>query len=214
MSFSISLGWNCSSAMWAVENGIRKTKDAGYKTCPFDIMGSNFDGLIECLKTDFKDFTNPNFLSIVDTTGIVFEHPVYKSGELLLVHTKYKFIFNHESPTHGDLYLHEGWKGGIFHYCNDNFKEFIIRYNQRIANFRNYIQMALNEDKILVFIIKTHPENIPILKSTIENVYPRLKFEILCNDVKLDCQYNIFIGNMEFMESDFYGLRNANITIV
>ena len=44
MSVGISLGWNCSLAMWAVENGLRKTKDNGYLTCPFDLMATNFKG--------------------------------------------------------------------------------------------------------------------------------------------------------------------------
>jgi hypothetical protein len=207
MSIGIALGWNCIPTIWAVENGVRKTKDNGYLTCPFDLMGNNFEGLIECIKNDFKDLTNPNYLSIIDTTGVVFEQPIYRSGELLLVNTKYKFIFNHESPTHGDLYLHEGWKGGIFHYSNNNFAEFIKRYNQRINNFRHYINKALNEDLTVVFIITTLPDNYPILKDTIKNVYPHLKFEIIYNDVRLDgLYYNLFQGNMEFMKSDFYGL--------
>lgn len=38
----ISLGNICFSAVWAVQNGLRKTKAEGYKTCPFDLMISNY----------------------------------------------------------------------------------------------------------------------------------------------------------------------------
>ena len=38
MSEGISLGWNCESANYGVANGIRSTKQNGYKTCPFDEM--------------------------------------------------------------------------------------------------------------------------------------------------------------------------------
>jgi len=207
MSIGISLGWNCSSAMWAVENDIRKTKDNGYLTCPFDLMGNNFNGLIECLKNDFKDFTNPNYLSIIDTSEIVFKEPIFQSGEMLVINTKYNFIFNHESPTHGNLYLHEGWSGGTFHFCNNNFNEFIKRYNTRINNFRYYIEKALTNNLTINFIITTVIENIPILNETIRSIYPNLQYNIIYNDVKLDCLYNYFIGNMEFMDSNFYGKR-------
>ena len=37
MDTGISLGWNCSSASYDVNNGYRKCKNDGYKTCPFDI---------------------------------------------------------------------------------------------------------------------------------------------------------------------------------
>ena len=50
----ISLGMKCDSAVWGVVNGLRNTKENGYKTCPFDEMLTNYPGLIECLKDDFK----------------------------------------------------------------------------------------------------------------------------------------------------------------
>jgi hypothetical protein len=208
MSVGISLGWNCSLAMWAVENGIRKTKDNGYSTCPFDLMGTNFKGLIECLQDDFKDFTNPEYLRVIDTSGIVFQQPIYQSGELLLVNTKYNFVFNHESPTHGNLYLHEGWSGGTFHFCNDNFKEFISRYDKRINNFKSYIKSALENDSTIEFIVKTLPENTVILENTIQTLYPNLKFNIIFQDIYQDGLEDFFVGNMEFMMSGFYGRGN------
>jgi hypothetical protein len=46
----ISLGWNCNSAIYGVNNGIRLEKKDGYKTCPFDEMLSNLPGIIKCIK--------------------------------------------------------------------------------------------------------------------------------------------------------------------
>lgn len=43
----ISLGWNCLTATEAVNRGLRKTKANGYRTCPFDIMVSNYNGIYE-----------------------------------------------------------------------------------------------------------------------------------------------------------------------
>lgn len=201
MSVGISLGWNCYIAMWAVENGIRKTKDDGYLTCPFDLMASNFKGMIQCLQDDFKDFTNPDYLAIIDTSGITFEHPIYQSGELLIVNTKYNFIFNHESPTHGNLYLHEGWRDGTFHFCKDNFKEFIARYDRRIENFRQYIELATKENLTVHFIVKTLRQNVAILENVLQTLYPHLQTNVIFQDVEQDYYYNLFLGNMEFMEN-------------
>ena len=39
----ISLGWNCNSASYGVDNGIRKRKIDGYMTCPFDEMVTNIN---------------------------------------------------------------------------------------------------------------------------------------------------------------------------
>ena len=49
----ISLGQNCHSAIVGVSMGLRKTKQNGYKTCPFDEMVTNYKGIIECIKDDF-----------------------------------------------------------------------------------------------------------------------------------------------------------------
>ena len=50
----ISLGWNCSAAQEGLYLGLRKGKSDGYNTCPFDMMISNYIGLCECIKDDFK----------------------------------------------------------------------------------------------------------------------------------------------------------------
>ncbi len=44
----ISLGLNCSSAVYGTKKNLRKKKENGYNTCPFDLMLSSYSGLIEC----------------------------------------------------------------------------------------------------------------------------------------------------------------------
>jgi len=56
MEIAISLGWNCMPAIKGIHLGLRQTKSNGYKTCPFDIGFTNYEGIILCLKEDFKYF--------------------------------------------------------------------------------------------------------------------------------------------------------------
>ena len=58
-NIGISLGWNCTSAIYAVDSGIRHKKGNGYNTCPFDIMVSNYNGIVNCLNDNFSDFLHP-----------------------------------------------------------------------------------------------------------------------------------------------------------
>lgn len=142
----ISLGWNCYAAIYAVEHSLRNRKSEGYMTCPFDEMITNLAGIKQCLIDDFKYFLDDKYLKLINapfsTGGIV-------KGETLLYNTKYHFIFNHESPGHANLYISQNWEGGINHYTKDNFKLFKQRYEERISNFRNYLNSA---DEILFII--------------------------------------------------------------
>jgi len=61
-SVGISLGWNCEGASRSVDMGIRGIRANGYTTCPFDEMLTNYEGLILCLKEDFKYFCDPTYL--------------------------------------------------------------------------------------------------------------------------------------------------------
>lgn len=65
---TISLGWNCNSAIRAKELGLRASKVGGYNTCPFDIMNSNYEGIIKCLDDDFKYFLDTDYLTLLDMT--------------------------------------------------------------------------------------------------------------------------------------------------
>jgi hypothetical protein len=173
----ISLGWDCDPAAKAVKAGVRKTKAQGYKTCPFDIGISNYEGLIKCLKEDFKFFCDTNYLKLFHAPCDI--PPSLCKNERLIYNTRYNFIFNHESPDHGgcgtgDLWKKEKWPGGSDHYIANNFKEFIIRYSNRINNFREY----LNGDNYIIFYITKLDSDVSELKKVIEEKYPNLKFDI------------------------------------
>jgi len=162
----ISLGNVCYSAQWGVDSNIRKTKDQGYNTCPFDLMVSNYKGIIECIYNDFQDFYNPSYL-VLNENGIF--------------NVKYNFGFNHESPEHANLHLHENWPEGKMHFVNNNYKNFIERYLKRIENFYNYI---LDPNNFIIFIIQftydTNPNNdCAELRQAIAYKYPNLKYSII-----------------------------------
>lgn len=135
----IALGWRCRSAQVGVERGLRGRKIDGYKTCPFDIMISNYHGIIECIAEDFKDFCNLEYLTLAPY-----------GNEIMIKHTKYNFHFNHESPGHNNLYLTENWEFGSNHFVENNFQRFIACYQARINNFRNYLNDPNNE---ILFIV-------------------------------------------------------------
>lgn len=145
---AISLGWNCYSASMGVSIGLRKTKAMGYRTCPFDEMNTNYAGIVQCLREDFKHFCDPNYLAIHTFPSTCKYYP----NEDIIVNTRYGFIFNHESPGHADLYKTQAWPGGKTHYIDNNYEKFIERYSRRIQNFRNYLQSG----DVLQFLI-TYP---------------------------------------------------------
>ena len=160
---AISLGKNCNPAVWGVKNGLRKTKANGYNTCPFDLMVSNYKGVVECIKDDFKNFCDSNYL---------------KSNSLK--NTYYGFGFNHEDGTHKQLWLKEKWAGGKGHFIANNFKNFKERYNTRIQSFRNYLN---DKNNYIIFLILLKDEqkqdkNLKELRDALKLRYPNLKYEI------------------------------------
>jgi len=162
----ISLGNACMSAIWAVVNGYRLKKQDGYNTCVFDLMVSNYNGIIKCILEDFNNFIDPNYLII--------ENDYIKN-------TYYDFIFNHEGPGHADLYIKEDWPEGIMHFANNNYVNFIKRYKRRIDNFRNYL---LDTNNYIYFIFQfVHDTNLNDdfyeLRKAISSKYPDLKYEII-----------------------------------
>ena len=62
----ISLGWNCNSAMLGIRMGIRGEKSNGYKTCPFDACITNYDGMVLCIRENFKYFCDSQYLHIIE----------------------------------------------------------------------------------------------------------------------------------------------------
>ena len=162
----ISLGNVCKSAEWAVANNLRKRKNEGYNTCPFDLMVSNYSGIIKCIREDFNNFCNTEYL-ILNNNNII--HNTY-----------YNFEFNHESPYHADLYLHENWPEGPRHYINNNYIHFIERYNKRIQSFKDYLN---DQNNYIIFVIQfgydVNPNNDCLdLRTALAEKYPNLKYEI------------------------------------
>ena len=190
----VSIGWNCNSATAGVSLGFRKTKANGYKTCPFDEMITNFDGIIECINDDFKYLCDSNYLEIIQISPESTFLNTHKDGDRVIYNTKYKFIFNHESPGHADLYKSQEWKNGINHFVLNDFEELKTRYNRRINNFKELV----NSGNFIKFIL-TRPDtketDLDILKSTIHKKYPNLNFDI----VSLSCDKKIYEEHLTLM---------------
>lgn len=162
-SVGISLGWNCNPASKGVQTGLRGTRAKGYKTCVFDEMVTNYPNLLKCLQTDFSDFYNPAYLAL--------------NKDNYIYHTRYKFVFNHESPGHPTLPTTERWPGGATHYTANNYANFITRYRQRIINFRNYLADPQNTINFIIGRFNCVPLE---LEQVILGKYPNLKFTIHC----------------------------------
>jgi len=169
---SISLGYNCQPAITGVKLALRKTKLNGYNTCPFDECVTNYYGIILCLKENFKYFIDPNYLELYEAIENI---GGCKKGEKLLCNTRYKFIFNHESPGHADLYISQKWKNGINHFIDNNYDLFIKRYEKRIENFRQYLSSGEN----INFLITRYIKNTNELENTLNELYPKLNYKII-----------------------------------
>lgn len=189
-SQGISLGWNCSSASWGVDTGIRGTRANGYLTCPFDEMLTNYAGIVECIRNDFEGFTDPANLML---KHIPSDAP-YCAGDSLVYNQKYKFLFNHESPGHANLYIDQNWAGGKDHYIRDNWKEFRERYDRRIENFRSYMKSG-----VFITFILTYPFEPTELYEAIRQRYPSTKFTIKRLDVRDMDHYR---EHMKLMETN------------
>ena len=179
-NIGISLGWNCTSAMYAVDVGIRSRKCNGYNTCPFDIIVSNYNGIVQCLNDDFSDFLNDDFLEL----RVV-------NNEYVIYNKKYNFVFNHESPGHANLYITENWEEGINHFVVDNYRNLKKRYTQRIQNFRNYLS---DPNNVITFVMASwnkSQDDISDLKSAIEKHFPQLKYSVLLFDHPAGKEYYI-----------------------
>lgn len=181
----ISLGFNCMPAMHAVRNGLRKRKEEGYNTCVFDLMDSNYSGVVKCIKEDFAGFCDPENLTLIRVNG---ENWIYNK--------KYRFIFVHESD-HAGLPEKEGWECKTM-FSDNNYKKFIERYEKRINNFRNY----LNSGKEIHFIMNFPPYNIDELYETLHKAYPNLKYKIDILQLNPKDYYLNPLINMGFTEND------------
>ena len=170
MSEAISLGWNCEPAQMGVNSRLRKRKIDGYKTCPFDMCITNYDGIVKCIKDDFKYFVDPLYLKCIPAD---FSIGAIRKGEHLIQNTHYNFIFNHESPDHHDIWKIQEWSGGKNHFIDNDFEKFIERQDKRIANFRSYLEGT----KKIIFMISGPNLDLTELIEVIETKYPNLVYD-------------------------------------
>lgn len=203
----ISLGWNCHSATHGVNIGIRARRQAGYNTCPFDKMLSNFDGLVECIRDDFAHFADEKYLYINSTDP----------KDPCIMNLKYRFGFNHESPGHANLYITEQWPGGINHFTDNQYKNFKIRYENRINNFRNYLSDPKNHITFIVTTWYKTDEDMKPLRDALAIRYPNLSYEILILNDPNGKEY--FLRHMRFLglkddEHEVKRLLQPNLKII
>lgn len=184
----VSFGWNCSSASWAAAAGFRGIRSSGYQTCPFDEMLTNYAGVVECIRSDFEGFVDPANLVLKQITASA----PYCAGDALVYNTQYRFLFNHESPGHADLYLHQGWLGGKEHYIANNWHAFRERYTRRIENFRKYMTSGAP-----IVCILTYPFPPTELEDALRTAYPNTHFTIIRRDIENMEHYEAHMRLME-----------------
>ena len=194
MSEGISLGWNCNSATVGVSTGLRKTKQQGYKTCPFDEMVTNYKGIIECIKDDFEFLCDINYLKLIKIPSNSKWLNTNGDGDIMIYNTKYNFIFNHESPGHANIFRHQKWPNGMNHFVMNDYQEFINRYKKRVQN----IKELLNKNNVTFILTRPNTEvgNIQELTDVITKKYPLLQFNFVC----LDCDKSILYDHLLLMK--------------
>lgn len=172
MSVAISLGYNCNTSRFCVDNHLRPRKADGYNTCPFDLCITPYEGLVQCISDKFKYFTDTNYLRLQNVPANILNS---EQDEELVYNTKYGFVFLHESPGHANLYMTEQWANGKYHFTENNFSEFCKRYNRRIESFHKYL-MSNNE---ITFVIGCPHVNLTYLHDAIRKSYPTLRYKIM-----------------------------------
>ena len=78
-SVGISIGHDCGAALIGTRYNFRKRKKDGYLTGPFDLIVSNYDGVIQCLEDDFKYFLDTKYLKVVEVGKSVddYDFPIH-----------------------------------------------------------------------------------------------------------------------------------------
>lgn len=177
MKTAISLGWDYNPSIYNINNNLRSKKFEGYKTCPFDWMITNYDGIVECIKDDFKFLCSPEYLKVITITD-KFYHLNFPINSTIIINTKYKFILNHESSGHGTVYLDEKWPKGKYHFEMNNFEELIKRYNRRINNFRYYMTNNY-EVTFIISKVNNNNETNKELENILRDRYPNTIFNFI-----------------------------------
>jgi Putative papain-like cysteine peptidase (DUF1796) len=189
-TIGISLGWNCHSAQYGVKSGIRKRKSDGYATCPFDEMVSNYPGVVECIDDGLDALYDTQFLSVKKMPP-----SRWLNNENIVYHSKYKFLFNHESPGHADLYNKQEWSGGMNHFVSNNFEKFVERYHRRVQSLKTYLTCG----KHVIFILtryNTTIDDVSDLHTVISKRYPKLVYDIKIQDYPkaIMCEHMSLMG--------------------
>ena len=129
----ISLGCTCAPRTH-IKNHIGLSSENGYLTCPFDLCITNFEGLYDCIESDFQYFFEG--LRLIPGMNADGDRTNCGVGGMNITN-HYNMVFNHEGSTHSHLFS-EG-KNDDFFYIKNDFENFRKRYLKRIENFQNYI---------------------------------------------------------------------------
>jgi hypothetical protein len=141
------------------------------------MMVTNYDGMVKCIENKLSDLTDPDQLKIARIPL----YSIHNPGQNLILQSKYKFWFNHESPGHADLYIKEGWPGGINHYVDNNFALLREKYDRRVSNFLSYVDSG----ERITFIITLPPEHgTSELNNALSQTFPNLSYDILKIDLE------------------------------
>lgn len=148
---------------------ILEKKNEGYLTCPFDIMVTNYNGLIECIKDDFDPLCQDEYIKLYKVSKDSKWFNFSGNGDYVIYNNKYNFIFNHESPGHADLHIAENWENGINHFVINNFENFKKRYKKRIENIKYYLNSNKYIINFIIYRAKTYNiDDIKLLDETIK----------------------------------------------
>ena len=177
----ISLGWNCTPAIFRANN-LNYKKNNGYLTCPFDLAVTPYLGLCQCILDDFD--RNKFF-------NLRVEYDPINKQECIL--NEYNMWFNHESEQklNDDTIL---WYPGK--YSEHNYKLFKERYENRIQNFFNYI----NSNSLILFIFENPHDEPEYLIKILKYKYPNLNFKILLSNHYNEIFYKQYLHSPDFPE--------------
>jgi len=169
-------------------------------------MITNYKGMIECINDDFEFLCDTKYLELIKISPTSKWLNTNGDGDVVIYHTKYKFIFNHESPGHANLFVHQKWPKGVNHYIMNDYEELINRYTRRIQNMKD----LLNSKNEITFIL-TRPQtqlgDVGKLNEVIKNKYPSLHF----NFVFLDFDKYAFYDHLRLMKIDDEEVKRLNV---
>ena len=190
----ISLGADCLPRVSTTKYGIKRSKAQGELSCPFDLAVTNSNDMVKLLVNDFTEYIHPENL---------YEKTV--DGVKIISNRKYQgLFFNHESKFMTSI-----------DFCSNNYEFLIQRYNERIKNFKSYI----NDNNILFVINCRDHININELKSTLQKIYPFLLFEIVvihlyeCVNVIVD-QNDRKIHYLKYYMDDIWNSNDVQLKFV